>query len=287
MMSLITALGLLALAPAAQAGKSEESEPHRQPPGYELVYSDEFDRGALPDPELWDYDTHRNKQGWYNDEKQYYSHARSENVRIEDGRLIIEARREDLSQAGLPDFGGQEYSSARLFTKGRAAWTYGFFEIRAKLPCALGSWPAIWMLPEADVEWPRGGEIDIMEHVGFEPGKIHHSVHTSAFNFSKGTQQTTSHDVPAACDQFHRYQLLWMPDRLLFGVDDAPRFLFDKKRDSRARWPFDQPMHLLLNVAVGGVWGGRKGIDPEAFPARMEVDYVRIYQRPSLAEDAN
>ena len=118
-----------------------------------------------------------------------------------------------------------------------------------------------------------------MEHVGYDPTVIHHSVHTQAFNFGKGTQKTTSHTVPTACTDFHRYQLLWTPEGLLFGVDDRPKFAFKKLRSSQSRWPFDEPMHLLLNVAVGGDWGGRKGVDDDALPARMEIDHVRVYQK--------
>jgi len=260
-------------------------EPHRPPAGYELVFADEFDTGSAPDPRHWRYDAHRNAQGWYNNEKQYYAVTRPENARVEEGRLIVEARSENLADAGLKDFGGQKYSSARLISAGPGAWTYGFYEVRAKLPCGRGTWPAIWMLPaDETVTWPEGGEIDIMEHVGFDPGVVHHSVHTRAFNFSRGTQQTTSGKVDGACSAMHRYQLLWTPNRLVFGVDDAPRFLFDKKRDGRDRWPFDQPMNIILNIAVGGDWGGRKGIDAAAFPARMEIDYVRVYQLRKAAK---
>jgi beta-glucanase (GH16 family) len=259
-------------------------EPHRPPAGYELVFADEFSEGTRPDPAKWYYDTHRNAQGWYNNELQYYAADRPENARVENGMLIIEARREALGTARFSDFGGQDYTSARLTTQGRAAWTYGFYEVRAKLPCGRGTWPAIWMLPEdQSVEWPEGGEIDIMEHVGYEPGVIHHSVHTKAFNFARGTQKTTSHQVPSACDRFHRYQLLWTEDMLVFAVDDAPRFAFRKTNEGQARWPFDADMHLLLNIAVGGDWGGRKGIDDAAFPQAMMIDHVRVYQKSDQA----
>lgn len=271
------------LAAAAQTAPTQEAaapEPHRPPAGYELVFADEFTTGSEPDPQKWYYDTHRNAEGWYNNELQYYAAQRRENARIANGMLIIEARKETLDAAGFPDFGGQAYTSTRLTTQKRAAWTYGFFEVRAKLPCGRGTWPAIWMLPEdPDVVWPEGGEIDIMEHVGYEPGKVHHSVHTKAFNFGKGTQKTTSHDVPTACDAFHRYQLLWTEEMLVFAVDDAPRFAFKKTRDGRSRWPFDEDMHLLLNIAVGGDWGGRKGVDADAFPQAMLIDHVRVYQK--------
>lgn len=268
-------------ATAVAAAPPAQREPDRAPPGYELVFADEFDTGTMPDADRWAYDTHRNGAGWYNNELQYYAAARPENVRVEGGRLIIEARKETLDRSAFADFGGQDYTSTRLFTQGKAAWTYGFFEVRAKLPCGRGTWPAIWMLPEdPEVEWPEGGEIDIMEHVGYDPGVIHHSVHTKAFNFGRGTQRTTEHRLDTACTKFHRYQLLWTPQMLVFGVDDAPKFAFRKVRSNRARWPFDEPMHLLLNVAVGGDWGGRKGVDDAAFPQAMEIDHVRVYQKP-------
>lgn len=271
---------------AAPADRSApKREPHRPPSGYELVFADEFDSGSMPDPEKWTYDTHKNADGWYNNEKQYYAAGRSENVRIENGNLIIEARKETLDPEEFPDWGGQEYTSTRLQTKGKAAWSYGFYEIRAKLPCGRGTWPAIWMLPEdPDVTWPNGGEIDIMEHVGFEPGVIHHSVHTKAFNWGRGTQRTTSFTDETVCDKFHRYQLLWTPKVLFFGFNDRPKYLFEKKRDGNANWPFDKDMHLLLNVAIGGDWGGRKGIDDKALPARMEIDHVRVYQLTAEGE---
>ncbi|WOE75527.1 glycoside hydrolase family 16 protein [Alterisphingorhabdus coralli] len=259
-----------------QAGESVATN---IPNGYALVWSDEFSTPGLPDPAKWKYDTFRNKQGWFNNEKQYYSANRAENARIESGNLIIEARKEALDPALFPDWGGQEFSSARLITQGLGDWTYGFFEIRAKLPCGVGTWPAIWMLPsDPDIEWPEGGEIDIMEHVGFEPGVIHHSVHTTAFNFSRGTQMTSKHELESACDAMHKYQLLWTSDFMMFGVDDKPKFLFKKESSKRSRWPFDRPQHLLLNIAIGGSWGGQKGIADDAVPARMEIDYVRVYQ---------
>ncbi len=254
------------------------------PKGYTLVWSDEFDQSGLPDPAKWKYDVYRNAEGWYNNEKQYYSAARLKNSRVEGGHLIIEAHREGLSKAEFPDWGGQEYTSARLMTKGLGDWNQGFFEVRAQIPCGLGAWPAIWTLPsDPDVVWPAGGEIDIMEHVGFEPGTIHHSVHTAAFNFSRGTQMTSKHELPDACNSMQKYQLLWTDRFLLFGVNDEPKWLFKKESKSKKRWPFTEPQHLLLNLAVGGDWGGQKGLDNSIFPAKMEIDYVRVYQPVSQA----
>jgi beta-glucanase (GH16 family) len=252
---------------------------YRTRTGYSIVWADEFTIDGLPDPSNWRYDTHRNRQGWYNDEQQYYAAARSENSRVENGRLIIEARRERMGLIRFPDWGRQRYTSARLYTHGVRAWTYGFFEIRAQLACGVGIWPAFWMLPEDQAAgWPRGGEIDIMEHVGHAPGEINQSIHTEAYNHIRNTHRTARFRVDDACSAMHRYQLLWTPNFILAGVDDQPRFYFPRAAGDRSRWPFDQPMHLLLNVAVGGSWGGQEGIRADAFPARFEIDYVRVYQ---------
>lgn len=249
------------------------------PAGYALVWSDEFERGPLPDPSKWAYDTSRNRQGWWNEEAQYYS-ARTKNSRIEGGRLIIEAHKEDFGSDKPADHGGQAYTSARLLTAGKASWTYGLVEVSAKLPCGRGTWPAIWMLPDPpSVGWPAGGEIDIMEHVGHDPGTVHANIHTQAYNHVAGTNRGASVRVDDACEAFHRYQLLWTPEEIAVAVDDRPYFRFDNdRRGDRATWPYDRPFHLILNIAVGGGWGGQKGIDDAAFPERMEVDYVRVYQ---------
>lgn len=274
-----------ALAPATAADAPDELL--APPSGYRLVWSDEFAVDGLPDPTRWRYDTHRNRQGWYNNEQQYYAAARRENSRVENGHLLIEARAERLDRSQFPDLGRQRYTSARLVSQGVQAWTYGFFEIRAKLPCGVGSWPAIWMLPEdSSLGWPLGGEIDIMEHVGHVPGEINQTIHTQAYNHVRNTHRTAKFMVPDACNSMHRYQLLWTPTFIVTGVDGQPRFIFRSAAGDQTRWPFDHPMHLLLNVAVGGDWGGERGINPDAFPARLEIDYVRVYQLPAAAAGA-
>jgi beta-glucanase (GH16 family) len=253
-------------------------EPLVRPADAKLVWSDEFDTDGLPDPKRWAYDTARNKLGWHNEEKQYYAAARPENVRVAGGRLIITATAERL--ADKPDHGGQDYASTKLFTKGIADWRYGFFEIRAKLPCGRGIWPAIWMLASDDSKgWPAMGEIDIMEHVGWDNGRVHGTVHTGAYNHVSNTQKGSNVVIPDVCEAFHTYQLDWNADRILIGIDGRAhmRFENDKKGDPQT-WPFGTPEYLILNVAVGG-WGGQKGIDPKAFPAAMEVDWVRVWQR--------
>ena len=267
---------LLALPAPAQAA---EGAPLAPPPNYRLAWSDEFSRPGLPDERRWDYDTTFNRRGWHNEEKQYYSARRARNARVRGGRLIVEAHREPERARRLPDWGGQAYTSARLVTRGKASWTYGFFEIRAKLPCGRGTWPAIWTLAERRATgWPGDGEIDIMEHVGHDPGVVHQTVHTEAFNHVKGTHKNANRRVPDACTAFHNYQLHWTPERIVMGIDGRTLFTFEKGEGGRAEWPFDAPQYLILNVAVGGTWGGAKGIDDWALPGRMEVDYVRVWQ---------
>jgi beta-glucanase (GH16 family) len=241
------------------------------PDGYALVWADDFEADGAPDPAKWVWDTHANKTGWYNNELQYYAKDRPENAHVENGRLIITARKEPLTDEA--DHGGQAYTSARLITQGQASWTYGYYEIRAKLPCGKGSWPAIWMLG-ANRGWPDGGEIDIMEHVGNTPDMVHGTIH------NRGTAGTHgdggSIRLPTACTQFHTYQLTWTPEALDIAVDGKPVHRYAKKGKTEAGWPFDAPQFLLLNLAVGGAMGGK--VDDAIFPIAFEVDYVRIYQ---------
>ena len=272
----LLALPLL-IAAAPVANNYQVDEPLVRPADARLVWSDEFD-GRKLDMRKWSYDTVRNKEGWYNKELQYYSANRPENVRLENGSLIIEARRETLDPRKYKDWGGQNYTSGRLLTKGKAAWTYGFYEVRAKLPCARGTWPAIWMLPEAG-GWPAGGEIDIMEMVGSDPEMVHATLHTELFTHSKGTQRGASIKVPGTCDAFHLYQLDWRPDAITIGVDGrAYMRIRNDQPGGRGAWPFDAPFYMILNLAMGGDWAGSKGMDDAALPQRMEVDYVRVWR---------
>ncbi|MEP9403166.1 glycoside hydrolase family 16 protein [Sphingomonas sp. VNH70] len=244
------------------------------PPSAAPAFADEFD-GPTIDTARWRYDTSRNRIGWANNEKQYYAADRPENARIEQGVLVLEARREALRDR--PDWGGQAYSSAKLVT--RQALGYGFYEVRAQLPCGRGIWPAIWTLPK-DGQWPDMGEIDIMEMVGWNPGVVLGTVHSGAFNHVKGTQRGAEVRLPTACTEMHRYQLDWQPDVITIGVDG--RGYMQVRNDQpggAAAWPFTRPFDLILNVAVGGDWGGQKGIDDASFPQRMRVDYVRHWPK--------
>lgn len=240
-------------------------------------FADEFDARAV-DHSVWRFDTSRNSAGWYNNERQYYSARRPENSRVSGGALIIEARRETLSKARFGDWGGQAYSSARLIS--RKPFGYGFYEVRAKLPCGRGIWPAIWLLP-ASGKWPDAGEIDVMEMVGWDPNVIHATLHSGAFNHAKGTQRGAQKSVPTSCTAFHRYQLDWRPDEITIGIDDRAHMrVRNDQPGGAAAWPFTRPYKLILNVAVGGDWGGQRGIDDAAFPQRMTVDYVRHWASP-------
>lgn len=239
------------------------------------TFADEF-AGTTIDRSKWRFDTSRNALGWYNNEQQYYSAARSKNARIESGALVIEARREKLSKAQFDDWGGQDYSSAKLVT--RRAYGYGFYEVRAKVPRGRGIWPAIWLLP-ASGKWPDSGEIDVMEMVGWDPNVIHATLHSRAFNHRLGTQRGAQKWVATSCTAFHRYQLDWRPDAITIGIDDrAYMRVANDQPGGAAAWPFTRPYQLILNVAVGGDWGGQKGIDDKAFPQRLTVDHVRYWQ---------
>lgn len=249
-------------APAAPAGLA----------GYTLVWSDEFEVDGLPDAAKWGYDTGRNRQGWHNNELQYYARDRPENARVSGGRLLVTARRESLSAA--PDWGGQRYTSARLLTRGLASWTYGHFEVRAKLPCGRGTWPAIWMLGTGGA-WPDDGEIDIMEQVGSNPSRVFGSVHTRAG--SGGNAQGNATQVPTSCSQFHDYQMRWTADDIRFFVDGVEYHRYANPRTGRAAWPFDAPQFLILNIAIGGDLGGT--VDDAVFPVTLEIEHVRVYQR--------
>lgn len=240
------------------------------------TFADEFEDRTI-DRAKWRFDTSRNAAGWYNNERQYYSAARAENARVYRGALVIEARREKLSKARYADWGGQGYTSARLVS--RRPLGYGFYEVRAKLPCGRGIWPAIWSLAP-DGKWPDNGEIDMMEMVGWDANTIHATLHSGAFNHRLGTQRGARRRLPTACTAFHRYQLDWRADSITVGIDGRAHMrVRNDQPGGTAAWPFRRPFDLILNVAVGGDWGGQKGIDDAAFPQAMRVDYVRHWAR--------
>ena len=245
---------------------------------YRLVWSDEFDYEGLPDSTKWSYNVGGN--GWGNQELQYYTDEG--NAYVENGLLTIELRKEEK--------GNNQYTSARMVTKDKGEWKYAKIEVRAKLPIGRGTWPAIWMMPADSVygTWPKSGEIDIMEHVGYDQGTIHSTIHTEAYYHGKNTQKGDSVKVKDCSEEFHVYSVEWLPDQLIFCVDGEETFRFDptkyKKQPTSAEWPFDEEMYLILNIAFGGSWGGARGVDETLESATMEVDYVRVYQSPQVCD---
>lgn len=244
------------------------AEPAEAEADWVLVWNDEFDGEGLPDPEKWSYEVGDIR----NNELQYYTEAREQNIRMEDGHLVIEAIREPYE--------GFDYTSASINTRQSASWTYGRFEIRAKVPTGRGTWPAAWMLGMniSEVGWPASGEIDIMEYVGYDPNRVHGYIHTEAYNHTRGTQKGASLELESPYEQFHVYAIEWQEDRIDFFVDDEHYFTFEKEGNGSDVWPFDHPHYLLLNLAIGGSWGGQEGIDESIFPVRYLIDYVRIYR---------
>ena len=263
---------VLPLACVAQEPQSAGSKVAGEPGSWQFAdtpsWRDEFDVDGAPDPSRWSHDL--GGHGWGNNELQRYT-DRAANARVVDGMLLLVASKDRAGKAG--------FTSARLVTKDKGDFRYGRFEIRAKLPGGRGTWPAIWMLPtdQAYGGWPDSGEIDIMEHVGFDPGKVHVTVHTGAYNHKRGTHRSGTRVVDTATTAFHLYRVDWTPEEIRGFIDGTEVFVFRNEGTGSQAWPFDQRFHLLLNIAVGGDWGGREGVDDSAFPASMQVDYVRVY----------
>ncbi|MGL1889259.1 MAG: glycoside hydrolase family 16 protein [Reichenbachiella sp.] len=239
-----------------------------------LVWSDEFNYDGLPDSNKWSYEVGDGcpNCGWGNHELQYYTNGQPKNVKVENGNLTLTLIKEEYET--------RAYSSTKLTSKGKGDWKYGRFEIRAKLPGGLGTWPAIWMLPSEWKygNWPKSGEIDIMEKVGYATDTIVASAHTGAYNHSIGTHKNAEIFIPDNEDIFHNYILEWDENEYRVYVDEQHFFTFKNEGLTTQEWPYDQKFHLLLNIAYGGDWGGENGLDDDALPVSMEIDYVRVYQ---------
>jgi len=233
------------------------------------IFADEFNYTGLPDPNKWGYDI--GGSGWGNNELQYYTNQ-LKNAFVANGKLTITAYKEEME--------GRNYTSARLITKNKGDIKYGRIEVKAQLPSGLGTWPAIWMLPTDWVYggWPSSGEIDIMEHVGYDQDVIHITTHSEKYYFKINTQKSATKKIENASTQYHVYRLDWTPEKITGYIDNELIFTNVNEGTDYKAWPFDQRFHLLLNIAVGGDWGGAKGIDEKAFPASMLVDYVRFYK---------
>lgn len=255
------------------------------PPGWRLVWADEFDERGAPNPEIWGYE-----EGFVRNEELQYWTKSPRNVRVRNGLLILEARRQRVPnpqyQEGSDDWRrnrkASKYTSASINTKHKRPFLYGRVEIRARLPEGRGVWPALWTLGEnVDTDgWPLCGEIDILEHVGHEPGRIHGSFHTVSDNHMNDGDLTGSLVDDDISQEFHVYSVEWDPDYIAIQFDGKTYSDYRKPENATVeQWPFDAPQYLILNLAVGGSWGGQKGVDSRAFPQRLEIDYVRVYER--------
>jgi beta-glucanase (GH16 family) len=267
--------GTLMAGEIAASSTAQADAPHD---GWHLVWSDEFNQpdGSAPDLTKWSYET--GGSGWGNNEMEYYT-SRTDNVRIENGKLVIEARSEN--------FGGKKYTSGRLLTKNKWSWTYGRFEARIKIPRGQGIWPAFWMMGTNinSVNWPTCGEIDIMENIGREPSKVHGTAHGPGYSGDDGIGGPAMlPDGKAIADDFHVFAMECEPERITWFLDGRPYFSLTPARlPQNSRWVFNQPKFLLLNLAVGGGWPGY----PDAtstFPQRMIVDYVRVYEKDTWSK---
>lgn len=254
------------------------------PDGYKLVWADEFDYSGKPDPGKWAYEYGLIR----NNEAQYYTDS-LKNARVEDGFLKIEAIKEPIKNAAFVSADEQgwkkntefaSYTSASITTRSIADWQYGIIEVKAKIPGGVGLWPAIWMLGNnyAEAGWPDCGEIDIMEHVGYNRDTVYGTIHTGAYNHMIGTQKGSNTFIEKPYDEFHLYSIEWTPEKIDFFLDGKQYFNVVNEHKTEQEWPFDQPFFLKLNVAVGGSWGGVHGIDDTVFPQQMVIDYVRVYQ---------
>ncbi len=253
--------------------------------GYNLVWSDEFNYEGKPDSTKWafEYGLKRNQ------EKQYYV-DNLKNARVEKGFLELSAHKEKIKNQAFiskdakdwkENWEYAEYTAPSLTTKSIAKWTYGYIEIRAKLPQGVGLWPAFWMLGANfdQIGWPECGEIDIMEHVGFEPDSIFGTIHTEAYNHMKDTEKGKKTFIDQPYESFHLFAVEWTPEKIDFILDNTVYNHIENEHKTTQEWPFDRDFHLKINIAVGGMLGGQKGIDDTIFPAQMSIDYVRVFQK--------
>lgn len=241
---------------------------------WKVAWADEFDASPI-DTTKWTYDI--GDWGWGNNELQYYTNARSENARIENGNLIIEARKNNKDNT---------WTSARLTTRGKVSFLYGKIEFRAKVPAEKGNWAAGWTLGDEYVDelsWPYCGEIDIMESVGYEMDDItgngiaHASAHCGAYYFKLGNQPTGTIEVANMSNEFHTYAIEWTPDGIKSYVDDSLYVTYNDTSTDLS-WPFSKPQNLILNLSMGGGWGGANGMNDSVNSQKMIIDYVRVYE---------
>jgi len=259
---------------ASCGGKSNDAKPYvyiSQAPvdsnwtfGTTPVWADEFTNTGTPDTTKWKYDL--GGGGWGNAELEDYTDSLG-NVSVGNGVLTITAKKQYL--------GGESYTSSRIISKGSI--TYGRIEVKAMLPSGKGTWPAIWMLPDDYIygPWPNSGEVDIMEMVGYDPNNVHFSAHNATYFASNA--KTSTMNIPTASTAYHLYREDWTPYAIRGYYDNQLVFTYINDGKGSATWPYDQKFHLLMNIAVGGSWGGIDGVDDTAFPTSMQIEYVHFF----------
>lgn len=241
-------------------------------PAWTMVYNDEFNVSGLPDRSKWTVDPR--PKGWINGEQQVYTDTTHDNIRVRNGNLVITGKKD------FPNGNTTEpWSSGRLISQNKMDFLYGRVEVKARLPKARGSWPAIWLMPTRSVYggWPKDGELDIMEHIGNNLGNVMSTIHTQNNNWTNGGGITGSRKLMDAATAFHVYAMEWTPDSIRFSYDSIPVFTRVNPHTDWKDWPFDQKFHIILNVAIGGGMGG--AITEADWPDSMMVDYVRVYQQ--------
>lgn len=238
---------------------------------YKLIWEENFMSDTI-DPSKWEI-VHAGT-GFGNAENQFYT-PREKNIRIENDCLIIEAHKEVYEHLS--------YTSAKITTRNLFSMQYGRVVVRAKLPKGKGTWPAIWMMPNSFHEgekWPRCGEIDMMEHVGRDEDMIHFSLHTGKYNHNNKTQYTYFERLTEITERFAEYEMIWNEEYIEFLVDGHSYAKFTKGENGHDTtfdgWPFDQKFYLIINLAIGGFWGGE--IDETVFPLQFLIDYVKVYK---------
>jgi beta-glucanase (GH16 family) len=257
---------------------------------WEMVWNDEFNYEGRPDPDKWSYNIWPARK--VNSEDQAYT-DKLKNVQVKDGNLVITAYKETLDDA--------EYTSGRIHSQGKGDFLYGRVDVRAKLPAGQGTWSAIWMLPSTPFKysttckenedwqgsatcdaWPNSGEIDIMEHVGYDMQTIHGTVHNKAYYWQNWEQRKGSIEGQNVEQAFHVYSVEWTPENITVFFNNTPYFFYTNESTGWRAWPYDHPYHVILNLAIGGMWGKSGGpIDNSIFPVSMEIDYVRIFKPSS------
>ena len=241
-------------------------------PAYTLIFADEFNGTGLPDLTKWTVDPR--PKGWINGELQVYTDTSYDNIRMRNGVLVITGKKD------YPNYNTTEpWSSGRLITQNKIDFKYGKVEVRAKLPRARGSWPAIWLMPTSSAygDWPKSGELDIMEHVGNKFGTVLSTVHTQNSNWTNGGHLTNSRIMPDVDTVFHVYGMEWSADSITFTYDGTKNYTYVNPKTDWKDWPFDQKFHVILNLAIGGGMGG--SVTDADWPDSMQVDYVHVYQK--------